>query len=187
MSRIADIRNPWRDKWKAASFRGVQFFMETGGQAGGRRTAVHEYPKRNTPYSEDMGRKAVKLTVQAYQIGPDYLDDKDKLIEALEKDGPGMLRLPLPYKMRDIEVMVVSYSVTEQREAGGICRFDMEFVEYGSPNYRVSMSTTSQIDSSAQNAEKTVMGPPAPETKKQTEPYRQIQKQSAINSGYEAV
>src|SRR4051812_26581932 len=101
---IGDIKNPWRDKWLQAQFRGARFFVENGVMAGGRRTALHEYPKRNVPYAEDMGKAANKFVVQGYLIGPNYLNDKDALIDALEKDGPGMLRLPLPYKMRDVEV-----------------------------------------------------------------------------------
>ena len=82
-----------------------------------------------------MGKQANRFSVSGYCIGPDYLDAKDALIEALEKDGPGMLRLPLPYKMRDVEVMVMSYTVAENRERGGMCALEMEFVEYGDPKY----------------------------------------------------
>ena len=85
------VPTPWRDKWQNAQFRGARFFVEQGAQMGGRRVALHQYPKRNVPYAEDMGKQANRFSVSGYCIGPDYLDAKDALIEALEKDGPGML------------------------------------------------------------------------------------------------
>ena len=95
------LPNPWRDRYQPAAFRNAQFFVETDARVGGRRVAPHEYPKRNTPYSEDMGRKALRFLVQGYLIGPKYWDQKNRLIAELDKDGPGLLRLPLPYNMAD--------------------------------------------------------------------------------------
>lgn len=158
MAAIRDFHNPWRDKYKQARFRDALFFVETGGRGGGRRVALHQYPKRNTPYAEDMGRTANRFLVQGYLIGPNYLDLKDALIDALEADGPGMLRLPLPYKMSDVQVMVQSYSVTEAREKGGFCTIDMDFVEYGDPVWRDTVSTTGEIQKSANAVEDSVIG-----------------------------
>jgi prophage DNA circulation protein len=168
------VPNPWRTRWQNAQFREAAFFVETGAMAGGRRVAVHEYPKRNVPYAEDMGKRANKFSVQGYLIGPKYLDAKDKLIEALEKDGPGILRLPLPYKMRDVMVMVQSYGLSETRERGGYCQIEMEFVEYGDPNYRSSTSTPAQIEQSAKAAESAVMGPPTKDTATEAAPYAKV-------------
>jgi hypothetical protein len=153
--------NPWRDKYQEAAFRGVMFFVETDARQGGRRVAMHEYPKRNTPYAEDMGRKAKRFLVQGYLIGKNYLEQKYRLIDALEKDGPGMLRLPLPYQMSDEKVMVMAYTVTEARERGGYCQVEMDFIEYGDPQYRQAVSTTSQIEDKAFALEDQMIGPPA--------------------------
>jgi prophage DNA circulation protein len=187
MAKIKDIHNPWRDRWQNAMFRGCGFFVETGTMAGGRRVALHQYPKRNVPYAEDMGKTANRFSVQGYLIGPNYLDAKDALIEALEKDGPGMLRLPLPYKMRDVQVMVQGYSVSENRERGGFCQVEMEFVEYGDPNYRTVTSTPAQIEQSAKQTESAVMGPPAPETAAEVAPYAKVAADASVNDGYAAV
>jgi hypothetical protein len=156
---IRKVKNPWRDKWQTALFRDAMFFVETDARTGGRRVALHQYPKRNTPYAEDMGRSANKFVVQGYLIGPVYLDLKDNLVTALEKDGPGWLRLPLPFQMSDQYVMVMSYSVTQAREKGGFCAIDMEFVEYGDPAYRQVVSTTDEINKSATNLEDNTIGP----------------------------
>ena len=117
------LQNPWRDRYQPAAFRNAQFFVETDARVGGRRVAVHEYPKRNTPYAEDMGRKALRFLVQGYLIGPHYWEQKNRLIAELDKDGPGLLRLPLPYNMADVKVTVdhpdhVAPIARAAREAG---------------------------------------------------------------------
>jgi hypothetical protein len=68
MATIRDIHNPWRDALLPAMFDGVPFFCETGVRESGRRTVIHEYPKREFPYSEDMGRRAIQYTVRGYVI-----------------------------------------------------------------------------------------------------------------------
>jgi prophage DNA circulation protein len=171
--QIRDLKNPWRDKLQTAMFRGCMFFVETGGRAGGRRVALHQYPKRNVPYAEDMGRTAVRFIINGYLIGPAYLDLRDNLITALEKDGPGMLRLPLPYRSSDVMVMVNSYSVTEARERGGFCTIEMDFIEYGDPAYRQTVSTPEAIDKAASGVENELIGPPTPELAKEAAAYIQ--------------
>ncbi|WP_166304311.1 DNA circularization N-terminal domain-containing protein [Bradyrhizobium sp. 2S1] len=159
MSAIRDLHNPWRDRYQTASFRGAIFHVETEQRHGGRRTVVHEYPKRNLPYAEDMGRAAVRFTVQGYLIGPNYLTLKDALISALEQDGSGTLRLPLPYQGRDMEVMVMQYGITESRERGGMCSVEMDFVEAGKPGFSdVSIVTQAAVTSAAAALERAVIG-----------------------------
>jgi prophage DNA circulation protein len=174
--RITDFHTPWRDKYKQAFFRGVVFHVDTDRRAGGRRVALHQYPKRSIPYAEDMGRTANSFSVQGYLIGPDYLDNKTALIEALEADGPGNLRLPLPYAMSDVMVMVRAYGITESRERGGMCTVEMEFVEYGTPLYRPTISTSALIQTAATQAENAVLGPEQPtvDTATQAAPYVNI-------------
>jgi prophage DNA circulation protein len=93
MGQISDIKNPWRDLLKTpASFRDVMFHIESGSRASGRRTVTHEYPKRNDPYAEDMGRLAVRFQFSGYLIyrpsNPhyQYVQQRIRLINALEQD-----------------------------------------------------------------------------------------------------
>jgi prophage DNA circulation protein len=164
---------PWREKYQQAWFRGASFHVETDMRASGRRVALHQYPKRNTPYAEDMGRQAIQFKVQGYLIGPNYLDDKDILIGCLEADGPGLLQLPMPYQGGTIMVMVQSYAVTEARERGGYCVVDMGFIEYGDPVWRATVSTAAEIQKSATNVESAVTGPdqPTTQTAQEAAPY----------------
>ena len=164
----------WRTKYLQALFRDEIFFVETDNRAGGRRVALHQYPKRNVPYAEDMGRSANRFVVQGYLIGPFYHELKDKLVAALEKDGPGRLRLPMQYMLSDVNVMVQSYSITENRERGAFCGVEMDFVEYGDPAYRENIATPDALFNSALTAEKSVAGKPTPTTAKEVAPFAQI-------------
>jgi prophage DNA circulation protein len=129
----------WRSSLRRANFRGARFHVDTGVRESGRRVVNHEFPKRNVPYAEDMGRRAREFTVRGYIIayprdGSDVLQQKnyiparDSLILALETDGPASLQLPL---LGVLNVMCTRYRVTEEDKFGGYCVFDMTFTEYG--------------------------------------------------------
>ena len=55
---------------RPASFRGVAFEVGSHSESGGRRVELHEYPLRDAPYAEDLGKKIVNgmsmLFYQAY-------------------------------------------------------------------------------------------------------------------------
>jgi len=118
----------WQDQLRPSSFRGVEFRVEEAIRGGGRRQALFEFPKRDEPYAEDMGRRARRFTVQGYLIGPDYIEQRDALIDALEEEGPGPLA---HYLYGEFDVSVDNYTVSESRERGGLCRIDMQFMEAG--------------------------------------------------------
>ena len=175
------LPNPWRDRYQPAAFRNAQFFVETDARVGGRRVAVHEYPKRNTPYAEDMGRKAFRYLVQGYLIGPHYWDQKNRLVAELDKDGPGLLRLPLPYQMADVNVMVNGYTATDARERGGYCSVEMDFAEYGDPTYRQEISTTAVINEAATQTENYLIGPIRKDQVPNAVPYARVHNSANIN------
>ena len=85
--------------------------------------------------------------------------------------------------MRD----VLYTAVAENRERGGMCALEMEFVEYGDPKYRTVQSTPAQIEQSAAKAETEVMGPPAPETKAEAAPYTRVALDANKNDGFESI
>lgn len=117
---------PWRGRLQRASFRGVPFFVDDAGTEGGRRWAHFEYPGRDLPYSEDLGRTQRKYALRAYALGDDYMGTRDRLLAALETAGPG--RLVHPY-VGELSVCVDAYRTHEADDEGGICRFDLAFTE----------------------------------------------------------
>lgn len=121
--------SPWRLALQPASFRGALFHIDVHARSSGRRPAIHEFPKRDIPYTEDMGKKIKVWHVTGYLIGPDYEDQRDNLIAALEAAGPGSLVHPT-YPDAD-QVICGPYSATEYREKGGWVAFEMTFFDAG--------------------------------------------------------
>ncbi len=109
------------------SFRGVPFLVEADDRAGGRRTVTHEFPQRNDPWVEDLGRKARTFQFEAYVIGDDYVAQRDALIEALEdKAGPGELVHPQYGIKRGI---CPSFNARHSTAEGRMVRITIEFAE----------------------------------------------------------
>jgi len=117
----------WRQRLvQPGSFRGVPFYVEEHGHEGGRRWAHFEYPGRDAPFSEDLGRTQRRFLLRAYVIGSDYMGTRDRLLAALETAGAGLLVHPY---LGQITVCCDTYRTREADEDGGICRFDLAFSE----------------------------------------------------------
>ncbi|MBE5252914.1 DNA circularization protein [Mixta mediterraneensis] len=137
----------WRDRLRDASFRGVPFSVEDDDASFGRRVQLHEYPNRDKPWAEDLGRAARRLTINAYVIGGDYADQRDRLIAAVETNGPGTLVHPQYGEMQGSinGTVKVSHSSAEGRMA----RISFEFVESGELTFPVAgMATAQRLDES---------------------------------------
>lgn len=121
----------WRDDIRkgTASFRGVPFKTEETEQQVGRRNVTHQFPDRDKPYAEDLGKQADQFVVTGYVIGEDYLQQRDALIAALQAKGPGELRHPR-FGVRDV-VVIGHVSIKESHREGGIARFTITFGESG--------------------------------------------------------
>jgi prophage DNA circulation protein len=130
----------WRDSWIPASYNGAPFHCEANSRESGRRIVEHQFPKKTYPYAEDMGRSAREFSIRAYCIvypgtqgggalyQPDYRIPRDRLMAALETEGPGTLQLSTQPAQT---VVVTRYRMTEEERFGGYCSFDITFLEYG--------------------------------------------------------
>lgn len=118
----------WSDQKQPASFRGVAFEVVGSALTAGRRLARHEYPQRDVPFMEDMGRRAREYKVEGYIIGPDYMSGRDQLLAAIEEEGSG--QLVHPYHGTQL-VTVAECELTESTEFGGMAKFSLTFVEAG--------------------------------------------------------
>lgn len=119
----------WSDELYPASFRGVPFEVDADDGSFGRRGQLFEFPKRDKPAVEDMGRAARTMSLTAYVIGKDWMSKRDKLVKAIEQFGPGKLVHPFYGTMTVsiIEPAKVSHSSSE----GRMCRISFSFVETG--------------------------------------------------------
>jgi len=145
----------WRDGFTAkASYRGAEFLVKNSDAAFGRRVQVHEYPLRDKPFAEDLGRKARKFKLEAFFIGGDYIAARDKMIDEIEKIGGGELIHPYYGTMN---VTVTDFSIRESTSHGGYATIQMQFVETGElifPAVRknTQVATVSSSDAAQQAA-----------------------------------
>lgn len=117
---------------RQASFRGAKFEVDDVEASGGRRLVKHEYPLRDEPYAEDMGRKAREYSVRAYIVqgrSYSYFDARKDMLKALEGSGPGTLIHPWH---GEVKVCVDRYSMRESMEHGGLIEVSITFAEAGS-------------------------------------------------------
>ncbi|MDU9391536.1 DNA circularization protein [Pseudomonas sp. zfem002] len=139
----------WRDDLHAASFRGVPFHVDSDSMPVGRRTQLHEYPQRDKPLVEDMGRVTRTPKFSAFVIGDDCFVKRDDLLHALDQPGPGELIHPWFGRMM---VTAGSCEVTHERREGGVVRFDLMFYEDGEKGFPVGVPNSSrQLEESSES------------------------------------
>ena len=79
-----------------ASFRGVEFFIETeNDDEFGRRLAEHDYPNKTARYGEDTGGFAGRFKVSGFVAGTSAFDDFQMLRAACNEVGTGELILTM--------------------------------------------------------------------------------------------
>ncbi|MFG6462256.1 DNA circularization protein [Roseateles sp. DXS20W] len=130
----------WRDQLKPATFRGVPFFVDNHETALGRRVHVHEFPQRDKPYAEDLGRRTRTINVVAYVLGPDYMAARDALATALDAAGPGLLVHPY---LGEMTCSAAECSLSESTAEGGKASFKIAFVESGENIFTTAAESTS--------------------------------------------
>jgi len=116
----------WRDRRQEASFRGVPFWVDTDSVPVGRRTQVHEYPQRDQPFVEDLGRTTRRYQFFGFVVGDDCLAQRDRLLAALDTPGPGELVHPWFGRMT---VTAGECDVSHSRNELGMVRFGLLFVD----------------------------------------------------------
>jgi len=132
----------WRTKLRKASFRGIRFNLTDSDSTFGRRIAEHEFPKRDEPYSEDLGRKAQTFSFEAYINGFEYFRQRDKLVAACNKEGPG--KLVHPY-LGSKTVVCTECNLRESAREGGMALFKLSFREAGSLQFPAAKTQPNAI------------------------------------------
>ena len=122
-----------------ASFRGVPFKIRGSGVSVGRRVALYEYPQKDKPYAEDMGRASRVITLDAFVIGADYILQTERLIGALETPGEGKLVHPWLGEMTCTATAngEINYSDTDR-----IASCSLTFTESGELTFPTASSAT---------------------------------------------
>lgn len=115
----------WLERLRPGSFRGVPFFVDRHEGEGGRRVHLHEFAFRDEGFAEDLGKANPAFSVQAYVVGADYDQTRDRLIDAGNAVGPGTLVHPY---YGEVLVACPDMRWRESRAEGRIAHFDFKFV-----------------------------------------------------------
>lgn len=112
---------------RPASFGGVSFYVDSSSEDYGVRHVVHEFPNSNTHFTEALGRKARRLTVEGYFAGEDWLSARDRMIVVAESGTPHTLRHPFYKQFKSATLL--SFNAKADKNELGLTRFSMELVE----------------------------------------------------------
>jgi prophage DNA circulation protein len=118
----------WQNKLRPASFRGITFEVESRALETGRRGQLHEYPNRDIPYFEDLGKKTTTYAVEGFIIGEDYAERRDALINACNAEGSATFVHP---DYGELEVYCTGCSVAETFSEGRMAKFSLQFTIAG--------------------------------------------------------
>ncbi|AOY00097.1 DNA circularization protein [Jeongeupia sp. USM3] len=129
----------WTEKLRPASFRGVGFEVDSLEGEGGRRVQIHEFPQRDEPLAEDLGRRARGFAIEAFLHGADFMVQLDKLLTALETAGPGELIHPLH---GTLQVQVEEYRYRVERGEGRYVAVSIGLHEVGERKYPSAAADT---------------------------------------------
>lgn len=129
----------WRDELRPGSFRNIPFVFIDGDFELGRRNVTHEYPLRDKPWIEDLGKKARHFSLTIYVLGDEYMVARDALIAAFEEEGSGELIHP---RYGRLQVSVTACRQRETTAEGGYAQFNVTFGESGEKTFPNSKPDT---------------------------------------------
>ncbi len=123
-----------------ASWRGVPFGVVSADGAFGRRVKLHEYPLRDKPWVEDLGRAARRISITGFLVadslvygGGDAVSQREKMIQALEGQGSGILIHPT---LGSLKVSLAEPAViTERWDADRYYELQLRFIESGQASF----------------------------------------------------
>lgn len=111
-----------------ASFRDIPFHMESNELSFGPKTAIHEFPKRDQNFIEDMGRRTKGYSITGYFLGNNYLTVKNLFIDTIDQyKGRGILIHP--YYGRLSIIITSEVNISESTSEGGFARFTFSCME----------------------------------------------------------
>ncbi|OCG24723.1 hypothetical protein A9G11_03455 [Gilliamella sp. wkB108] len=142
----------WLSDLLPASFRGVPFQVSGTSSEFGRRNQTHEYPFRDVPYTEDVGRLARKNKIDAFLIGDDHKEQAEKLADAIEQEGAGTLIHPFLGELNVNIAGTVTISDSVDKRRMSVVSFS--FVEAGELIFPdSSVATDDVVNENADNVD----------------------------------
>lgn len=125
---------------RPASFRGIQFDLESDDKSFGRGIVTHKFVGRDQHAHEDMGAKVEGISLVAVVIGEGFVARADALEKAFAQKGPGTLIHP---HYGEIQVVIIDGTRSHSSDAVGEVRFSITFErDDGPPLFPTALSNT---------------------------------------------
>ncbi len=148
-ARTSSAGASWLDQLQPASWRGVPFVVRGSEYRRGRRPAVHEYPFRDLPWVEDVGRASRLVGFSGFVVGDDCYAQAQRMLQACEQPGPGNLVHP---SLGSLTVSLIEPAVASERtELGRVVEFRFEFMETGTVQFPAADTSTQDVVASKAN------------------------------------
>ncbi|HDR8944325.1 TPA: DNA circularization N-terminal domain-containing protein [Burkholderia vietnamiensis] len=138
-ARLGGSPGSYFDQLRPASFRNIPFVSLGGSSSFGRRQQLHEYPQRDEPWAEDLGRGTRRIRMMGFVIGDNVIAQRDVMIAACEAIGDGELVHPTLGRRT---VSLMDFRSVEHWERGRYFEFQFEFIEGGSRTYPTAEAAT---------------------------------------------
>jgi len=142
-----DISNPkaktWSSSLRQPSWRGVPFQVRDGSLSISPQLAVHEYPYRDDAWVEPLGKGKTLHHIAGFLSGSDVIEQRRKLIQALNEEGPGELIHP---SFGRIWVTLIRGDITERWDSGRCYEIRMIFMEQRENQTLAPSSSSSTSD-----------------------------------------
>ncbi len=138
---------------RKASYEGIHFDVDSATLSFGRRTVTHEFPQRDAPYVEDLGKATRQFSIQGFIVGDDFIDRSKRLIDKIESQvgtdrraNHGKLVHPW---LGSLEVTPIDNPSITYDKAKRICTFTLTFLEAGNESTKKTTSWANKLLSKA--------------------------------------
>lgn len=138
---------------REASYEGIRFDVDSATLSFGRRTVTHEFPQRDAPYVEDLGKATRQFSIQGFIVGDDFIDRSKRLIDKIESQvgtdrraNHGKLVHPW---LGSLEVTPIDNPSITYDKAKRICTFTLTFLEAGNESTKKTTSWANKLLSKA--------------------------------------
>lgn len=136
---MTNLLGVWAANLQPASFRGEKFLVRNSKIIGARRTAVHQYPERDTIWVEDLGLGQQKFSFVGFLVGDDVYAQRDQFRDAALTAGPGDLIHP---SFGLVNASLVECCLGETMEEGRVVQLDLTFLQTARSLYPVAVTVT---------------------------------------------
>jgi prophage DNA circulation protein len=107
-----------------ASFRGVEFLVDSETKSGGKKIVTHEYVNSNSRFTEELGELPPSFTIDAIVHGENAVQKRFNFERVLNLPGLGELVHPV---YGTLQVKSTTYSVSSSQVTVGQFRFSINF------------------------------------------------------------